>query len=238
MRNKILAAAAAAIIVIASGQSASAQMMRGNNGAGNDDHTKREEAEGKEIWEKMQKNEKKCADLTKEDFGALGEYFMGQMIGKLHPAMNAMMEEAMGKEGEEAMHTAMGKRLSGCDPSAAYPNEGIGFMPMMNMMGGGLSDGRMPWSSPFSYNLNLTPFHPMMYYGSGFSLWGGLLGVLLMVLWWVLILAGIAWLVKWIMRSWRDTRHGGSALDVLKERYARGEIDRKEFEEKKRDLLV
>lgn len=31
----------------------------------------------------------------------------------------------------------MGKRLSGCDTSAQVPPQGVGFMPMIWMMGGG-----------------------------------------------------------------------------------------------------
>jgi hypothetical protein len=39
--------------------------------------------------------------LTDEDFGALGEYFMGQMMGSSHSAMNQMMVNMMGEEGEK-----------------------------------------------------------------------------------------------------------------------------------------
>src|SRR4030066_1631119 len=102
-----------------------------------DDHTAREEVEGKEIWEKLQAKQLECNNLTDEQYGSLGEYFMGQSIGNTqrHALMNQMMANMMGEEGEEQMHIAMGKRLSGCEPNAQVPSNGVGFMPMMWMMG-------------------------------------------------------------------------------------------------------
>ncbi len=60
-------------------------------------------------------------------------------------------------------------------------------------------------------------------------------GALWMVLWWVLPILGIVALVTWMNRA-DSGRQGKTALDILKERYARGEIDRVEFEQKQRDL--
>src|SRR3989344_6461094 len=54
-------------------------------------HTAEEEAEGKAVWEKLQAKQISCADLADEDFEALGEYFMGVMLGDAHAAMNEMM---------------------------------------------------------------------------------------------------------------------------------------------------
>ena len=217
--------------------SASAQMMGGFSNSTTDweevvEHTAREEKEGKELWEKLQAKQVSCVELDNEDFGVLGEYFMGQMMGDSHAAMNAMMIQMHGEEGEEQIHVVMGKRLSGCDTSAIVPGVSGGWMPMMNMMWGG-------WSSPFSSN-NST--NNMMNFGFGPF---GSFGWIFMILWWALIIAGIVALIKWLTNQSRnshrdgkpfDSAQGKSALEILKERYAKGEIDKKEFEEKKKDL--
>ena len=209
---------------------ANAQMMGSFSNSSADwnevvEHTSREEKEGKELWDKFQAKEIACANLNDEQFGVLGEYFMGQMMGNSHAAMNAMMIQAHGEEGEEQIHIAMGKRLSGCDTSAGVTGTSGGWIPMMNMMWGG-------WSSPFGSN-NST--NNMMNFG--FGPFGGF-GWIFMILWWVLIIAGIVALIKWLTGQSRGTRHNEkSALGVLKERYAKGEINKQEFEEKKKDLV-
>ena len=201
-----------------------AQGMMGNTATVSDGHTAREEAEGKVVLEKLQTKELACKDLSDDNFGTLGEYFMGQMAGDSHAAMNAMMIQTHGEEGEEQIHIVMGKRLSGCDTSAAFPAISGGWMPMMNMMWGG-------WSSPFSSN---STNNNMMNFG--FGPFGGF-GWIFMILWWVLIIAGIVALIKWLTSQSRGTHnHEKSALEILQERYAKGEIDKKEFEERKKDL--
>src|SRR3989344_7866830 len=189
------------------------------------EHTAREEQEGKELWNKLQAKEVVCADLNDEQYGVLGEYFMGQMAGESHASMNAMMIQAHGEDGEEQIHIVMGKRLSGCDTSAAFPAIIGGWMPMMNMMWGG-------WSSHFGSN-NST--NNMMNFG--FTPFGGF-GWIFMILWCVLIIAGIVALIKWLTSQSRGTHHNEkSALEILQERYAKGEINKQEFEEKKKDLM-
>lgn len=70
-------------------------------------------------------------------------------------------------------------------------------------------------------------------YGWG---WGGM-GIGMLLFWGILI----AFVVLLIRLSAGSGAFGGrsrekSALDLLKERYARGEIGREEFEQKKRDI--
>ncbi|MDO8649269.1 MAG: SHOCT domain-containing protein [Candidatus Peregrinibacteria bacterium] len=199
--------------------------------APSDDHTAQEEAEGKEIWQKMERDEVGCKDLTDEQFAALGEFFMGEMTGDAHEAMNAMMTRMMGEEGEEEMHVAMGKRMSGCGGGGSLPMGNAGMMmPMMGMMGGGWNSAS-PMMGSWSNGYAPDTMSSMMGYGLGFAPFG----FLFMILWWVLIIAGIFALVKWLSRA-SGMQGGKSALDILKERYAKGEIDKKEFEERKKDL--
>ncbi|NDP22535.1 MAG: SHOCT domain-containing protein [Paludibacter sp.] len=59
--------------------------------------------------------------------------------------------------------------------------------------------------------------------------------------WWIIgimLLIGIIWLVALrINRRNKFSREPGkSVLDILKERYARGEIDKQEFEERKKEI--
>lgn len=114
-----------------------------------EEHTKQEEAEGKEIWEKLQSKQATCASLSDEDFAALGEYFMGQMMGPAHAGANQMMIRAHGEEGEEQIHVVMGKRLSGCEQTASFPtgNIGGGWMPMMWGGWTGANPGMMGFQS-------------------------------------------------------------------------------------------
>ena len=64
------------------------------------------------------------------------------------------------------------------------------------------------------------------YWGMG---WGWLIGLA--------ILIALIWLIIRIANQSGNTlRQGKSALDILKERYARGEIGKDEFEEKKKGI--
>lgn len=168
----------------------------------NDDgHTAREEAEGKAIWEKLQVKELTCKDLSDDNFETLGEYFMGQMMGNSHEAMNNMMVGMMGKKGEKQMHVVMGKRFSGCD---------WGF--------DGTKGGGNSMMGNFGSN-------PMGWFGFGW---------IFMILFWGLVILAVVALIKWIANQDKNQTQSKSAVDILKERYAKGEITKKEFEEMKK----
>lgn len=78
--------------------------------------------------------------------------------------------------------------------------------------------------------------------GWGYGPYGGgweIFGVVHMLLWWLLIILGIVVLARWgFGGGHRGGRADGEdrALAILRERYARGEIDKAEFDARGRDL--
>ena len=77
--------------------------------------------------------------------------------------------------------------------------------------------------------------HDMM----GWGWWG--MGWIFMIIFWGLIIVGLVFLIKWLAglsrsRASSDKPHD-SALEILKQRYAKGEINKEEFDQKKRDIM-
>ena len=75
----------------------------------------------------------------------------------------------------------------------------------------------------------------------GWHMWWGVWGVgmmLFMLLFWALIIAGVIALLRWMFgQSGLSGRSDGRrALEILKERYAKGELTREQFQAMRRDL--
>jgi putative membrane protein len=73
-------------------------------------------------------------------------------------------------------------------------------------------------------------------FGGGMpALW--LVGVMIIVLFWGLVIAAIVLAIRWLIRADRRGSHEGpaapDALELLRQRYARGEIDEAEFERRR-----
>jgi putative membrane protein len=74
--------------------------------------------------------------------------------------------------------------------------------------------------------------HPM------WGVWGawGIGMTLMMLVFWGVVIVGIVVAIRWFVNQSRDTRPADTALDILRQRYARGDISKEEFEAKRRDL--
>ena len=74
-------------------------------------------------------------------------------------------------------------------------------------------------------------YHPMW---GMWGMWGFIMPVI-MIIFWVLIIVGIVLGIRWLVTNGKR-QQADSALEILRQRYARGEIQKEEFEAKKRDL--
>ena len=88
--------------------------------------------------------------------------------------------------------------------------------------------------SPEPYRYGYGPH--MMDWAGGW--YGMILGPLFMILVFAVVIAVAVLLVRWLGGPWYGThvQPGRAPLDILKERFARGEIDKDEFEDRRRVL--
>jgi putative membrane protein len=68
--------------------------------------------------------------------------------------------------------------------------------------------------------------------------WGMGSGMGLMLLFWTLVIITIVWAVKAVISGKESSKTDSdrSAVDILRERYAQGEIDQEEYRQKLNDL--
>jgi putative membrane protein len=76
----------------------------------------------------------------------------------------------------------------------------------------------------------------MMHWDYGWGMgWGMGFGWVFMIFFWVLAVLGIVYLIRIVIIGAKKNS-GETALDILKKRYAKGEISKEEFEKIKNDL--
>jgi putative membrane protein len=53
---------------------------------------------------------------------------------------------------------------------------------------------------------------------------------------WAVVIVAVVFGMRWLVGQGKETR-SNSALEILRQRYAHGEINKEEFESKKKDLI-
>ncbi len=154
-----------------------------------------------------------CNNLNDQQLESIGEYFMEQMHpGELHELMDARM----GGEGSETLkqiHINIA-RMMYCGERNVMP------VNMMNTM------------------MNRGGYFGMMGFGNGFGnmmgynyyAYGGFI-----MIFWIIILILIIYILFRVFNN-QGFNFGSDSLEILKKRYAKGEISKKEFDQMKKEL--
>jgi len=155
-----------------------------------------------------------CSELDDSQLEMIGEYYMENLHpGETHKFMDRMMGVEEGTERHEQFHVALAKRM--------YCGDNVGFGGMGSMMG---LNNFGDFSGGMTQMMSYSPI------GCGFGASG--VWSLMQLLVWIGIFVLVGWLAY---RYLLDGTHG-SAMDVLKRRYAKGEITKKQFDEMRKEL--
>jgi len=75
-----------------------------------------------------------------------------------------------------------------------------------------------------------------MFGNYGWGMMGGWGGMLFMSLFWIALILLIVWVVRAVIGAGGGGGGSSNARNILDQRYARGEITRKEYEQMKKDI--
>ena len=74
-----------------------------------------------------------------------------------------------------------------------------------------------------------------------YGMMGGGMGVV-MIIFWIVLIAAVSLLISGALNGIRSSKHhpddASNPLDILKQGYASGEIDKAEYEVKRKDLII
>jgi len=153
-----------------------------------------------------------CKSLSNSQLEIMGEYYMEQMHpGESHELMHQMMGLKEGSEDEEQFHINMAKAIY-CGEENAFGSGGMMGGGMMNMMMGG---GNMMGNNPFGYGYGYWSFWNIV---------------------WSLLRIGLIVLVIWLIYKFIIKKETETPINILQKRYAKGEINKKQFEEMKKEI--
>jgi len=178
----------------------------------------------------------KCDKVTDDQFEKLGD----AVTNVMQPDENQhkLMDQMMGGEGSASLKAAfitMGQRYLGCGTYGnGTPMMGFGMMGGGGGYGYGMMNGNYGnYSSDMMGNWG----NSAVKYGLGAGSIIVLLGILLWTIFWIVVILAALALLRWIIVQLRGGSGAGKAMDILKEKYAKGEITKEEFEAKKKDLI-
>lgn len=188
-----------------------------------------EEQQGARVLGDLESGKLSCDRASAEEFDQVGEYVMGRMLGSKsgHEAMDRMMSSMMGGDSEQQMHEAMGRRFSGCGGGRLPRGFGhmLGTMNAIGTMGGGTMGG-----------IQGGPASMMGGYARGASAEdddddgpsaGAMVGMM------AVLIGAVALALLWL----RPRGHPrGRPMDVLKRRFAEGDLTEAEYRDRKQLL--
>jgi len=156
-----------------------------------------------------------CKSLSNSQLEIMGEYYMEQMHpGESHELMHQMMGLKEGSEDEEQFHINMAKAIY-CEEENVFGSGGMMGGGMMSMMMGGNIGYGMMDNNPFGYGYGYWSFWNIV---------------------WSLLWIGLIVLVIWLIYKFIIKKETETPINILQKRYAKGEINKKQFEEMKKDV--